>query len=99
MGGVENKPGVFCSFGNMNWEVKPVGVNVVHVLPIGDEQEHDEEFVWAAEPIYNQPISKCTCGAVIELSEKGCWIIIHQAFDGRQALEWALDILGENDVP
>jgi len=80
----------------MSWQTTKTGSNVVQVIPLDDEQEHDET-VYLDEDDPCKPMCECSCGVKIEFSEKGCWIIIHQAFDGRQALEWALDIIGGKD--
>lgn len=73
----------------MDWITTRTENNIVHVIPLDDEHEHDEFVCWPSEV----PVSGCRCRARSERSEKGCWIIIHNSFDGREGLEWANQIL------
>lgn len=52
-----------------------------HTLPVDDIEEHEES-------------STCKCEPEVEKVE-GDLLIIHNSFDGREAVEWANDILDE----
>ncbi len=52
---------------------------MIHIIPINDWEEHEER-------------STCKCQPKI-LQENGEIIIIHNSFDGREAVEWANKIL------
>lgn len=81
----------------MSWRTTRTDDNIVHVIPLGDDQEHYEEVVMVSLPDANlfdeAPVSGCPCGARREASKNGGWIIIHNSFDGREGLEWANQIL------
>lgn len=65
--------------------------NIVHVIPINDLELHSEDVEMALGFI---PVSKCKCMAQPMLDpDSGGWIIKHGAFDGREALEEANEIL------
>jgi len=67
-------------------------MNIIHVIPLNDLQEHSEEVKIVMGWL---PFSKCACMAKSQLDpDSGGWIIIHGAFDGREALEEANEILG-----
>ena len=53
--------------------------NIYHVLPINDTQEHEESNLCKCNP-------KCVV-------ENGILIVTHNSFDGREAVEWANEII------
>lgn len=55
-----------------------------YILPVNDLKEHIEE-------------STCECGPRVQVLENGEILIIHNAFDGREAVELANEILGNNE--
>ena len=65
------------------WEVfeRSFGAEVIPVDDSGDHLEMDELCPCAPRTIY----------------ESGRRILIHNAYDGRQEVEWANHILGEHD--
>lgn len=67
---------------------KPTDKLMIHVLPIGDLEEHEET-------------TTCKCEPNI-IKENGELIVVHNSFDGREGVEWANDILAgrvTNKVP
>ena len=52
---------------------------MTNILPINDSKEHTED-------------STCECCPTVT-KEDGEMIIIHNSFDGREAVEWAEEIL------
>lgn len=52
---------------------------MIHVLPVNDEREHQE-------------LTTCHCNPRV-IEENGELIVIHNSFDGREAVEWANEIL------
>lgn len=63
------------------WEVITItranGIRDVHVVPVDDEKGHEEE--------------RCGCGAKVERYENGNSVTVHNAFDGREIVERAVD--------
>jgi len=57
---------------------------IVNVLPVDDLREHSED-------------SACECRPRIEIVEGGM-IIVHHAWDNREIIDQAKDIIGDNDV-
>lgn len=51
-----------------------------HILPVNDIEEHLEE-------------STCNCLPKIEIQENGDLMIIHNSYDGREAVEMANQII------
>lgn len=51
-----------------------------HVLPINDIKEHIES-------------EDCECEPTVEVQENGNVVIVHNAFDGREGVEMANEIL------
>jgi len=51
-----------------------------HLLPTNDLKEHKEE-------------STCSCEPKTEIIENGDILIIHNSFDGREAIEWTNEII------
>jgi len=45
-----------------------------HILPINDLKEHED-------------LSTCECEPKVEIQENGDLLIVHNAFDGREAIE------------
>ena len=62
-----------------------------HIIPENDTKEHTEEIrLW----IGFLPIPKCECLPQPMLDpDTGGWAIVHTAFDGREALEEANNII------
>lgn len=56
---------------------------VLHIIPLNDEGEHEES-------------SYCSCEPEVRLVNDVV-LVIHNAYDGREAVEWANEILGNND--
>jgi len=52
-------------------------INKYHVLPVNDIEEHQEEGV------------VCHCKPEIRIEDEDSWLIIHNAFDGREWEELA----------
>lgn len=52
---------------------------ILHILPVNDLEEHQE-------------LSTCKCNPQAEFHD-GNTIIIHNSFDGREAVEWANEII------
>jgi hypothetical protein len=70
-------------------------MNIVHVIPINDLQEHIEDVEMYLDVF---PIPKCKCLPQPQLDPvSGGWIIKHGAFDGREALEEVNEILNKKD--
>lgn len=64
--------------------MKDFNTNVVQVIPLNDISEHDESYTRQM----GIPVSKCACMPKVNLDiESGGWIIVHGAFDGREAVE------------
>ena len=53
-----------------------------HILPINDLKEHTES-------------SYCECDPTVDVQDSGNVLVIHNAFDGREAVEQANEILGD----
>lgn len=78
----------------MPWKIKP-SPDSIHVYPTDDFKEHYLESVSGGEDGFSDavpPYCPCLCMPKTE-SENGVWIIIHQSFDGREAVEWVNEIL------
>lgn len=71
----------------MSWSVKETD-NGIHVIPVNDVEPHEEDVCF--DGIKHE--CKCKCQPRSEI-ENGIWIFIHGAFDGREALEEAKEIL------
>lgn len=54
-----------------------------HILPCNDIEEHDEN-------------TTCKCHPRVEMQENGDMLVIHNSFDGREAIEMANEILNKN---
>jgi hypothetical protein len=54
---------------------------MIHIMPVGDTEEHEQS-------------TTCKCGPVVELEGEG--VVIHNSFDGREAVEEANQLLGLN---
>ena len=55
---------------------------MIHILPVGDIKPHEES-------------TTCHCQPKV-IMESGEMIVVHSAFDGREALEEFNEIMGEN---
>jgi len=53
-----------------------------HILPIKDIKEHEE-------------LSTCECEPKVEMQDSGALLIIHNAFDGREAIEIFNNIIND----
>lgn len=51
-----------------------------HILPVNDIKEHDESSV-------------CNCEPKTEIQENGDILIVHNSYDGREAIEMANEII------
>lgn len=60
-------------------EYKVNGRRVAHITPVGDSQPHNQ-------------VDSCPCKPRLVL-EGGSTLFIHNSFDGREAAEWAKEIL------
>jgi hypothetical protein len=78
----------------MGWGVFIESEHVRHVVPLDDppghiQTTHEEDYPFG-------PFPECDCRCKPRWEREGDVIIfIHSSFDGREALEWAMDILGE----
>jgi len=66
----------------MSWEIKILEGLVYHVVLLDDSKEHEL-------------VSTCGCHPKIEIGKDGRMLIIHDAHDGRVAVEQAQDILSK----
>ena len=57
-------------------------IDVYHVIPINDIEEHSEK-------------DGCKCKPTIEVMKNGNVVIVHNSFDGREAVEMANDIINK----
>lgn len=76
-----------------------MGNRPIHVYPINDTKTHYLESVDAVLDGFSEdvpPWCPCLCHPKAERQENGVWIIVHNSFDGREGLEWANEILGDN---
>lgn len=53
-----------------------------HIYPVNDLEEHDLEG------------TTCKCGPKVEFPEDGGMLVIHNAFDLRELVEMANEVLG-----
>lgn len=71
-----------------------------HIYPINDDDDHLLEIEY---DMANQLKCRCNCNPKLEFhkSYNGYYIagvsVIHNSFDGREAVEWANGILKESD--
>jgi len=79
----------------MAWTVFIESSNIRHVIPLDDEHEHEDVSYWFADKNLDQfPECHCKCCPKREYNvDKDTWLFIHSSFDGREALEWANEIL------
>ena len=63
--------------------------NVYHIYPVDDLEDHFLECVY---PVIGIPYCPCKCEPVFE-EKNDALIIVHNSFDGREAVEWANEIL------
>ncbi len=62
------------------------GQKITHVIPLNDLQEHSETISEHIMGFY--PVCNCECSPKSQLNPDNMgWIIIHSAFDGREAVE------------
>lgn len=68
------------------WRVE-VYAESTHVVPVDDDDEHEEIAYGDTDPICN-----CLCHPR-RLKEGNRYIFVHSSFDGREGLEWTAQIL------
>ena len=57
---------------------------IIHVMPINDLKEHDED-------------TSCECQPAVEMDDAGNgFLVIHNSYDGREAVETANEILDQS---
>lgn len=64
----------------------------IHTVPTNDTRD--------GEPFEHPCETTCPCEPTVSF-ENGEMLVLHNSFDGREAVEWAEDILGasDNDAP
>jgi len=60
-------------------------IEIWHILPVNDSEKHEES-------------SMCSCEPTVDISNEYV-LIIHNSFDGREAVEWANEILNNKKAP
>jgi len=55
-----------------------------HILPINDLKEHEE-------------LTTCECEPKIDILDNGDMLIIHNSFDGREAIEMVKEIICDHE--
>jgi hypothetical protein len=71
-----------------------------HVVPLNDEHSH---LIDSYYDMANQLVCRCGCKPNVKAIINECdnyiigFTIIHNSFDGREAVEWANEILKESD--
>lgn len=63
--------------------------NIQHVYPINDIGKH---IFCCEKQIIGLPICRCKCSPTYK-EENGSLIVIHNSFDGREGVEWTIEIL------
>jgi hypothetical protein len=58
---------------------------MIHVIPMGDTCPHEED-------------TTCPCQPTVDASGAEI-LVIHNAFDGREAVEWANKLLSIPEIP
>ena len=53
-----------------------------HILPINDTEEHEK-------------LSTCKCQPEVQILEEGDLLVIHNSFDGREAIEMFNEIVNK----
>lgn len=79
----------------MSWKVY-INVDIRHVIPIDDTQNHSQEHYFGAEgePGNTYPNCDCKCRPVRQyIPDKDSWLFVHDAFDGRLGVEWVNELL------
>ena len=61
----------------------------IHTMPTGDTRD--------GEPFEHTEETTCPCGPSVDFLE-GEMLVLHNSFDGREAVEWAEAVLNR-DVP
>jgi len=78
----------------MSWGVFIESAQVRHVIPLDDYGEHIDASEEKEYPMGPHFECKCPCCPRWEYKDGIC-IFIHSSFDGREALEWANEILSK----
>lgn len=76
----------------MAWKVFIESPEVRHVIPLDDAGSHLEVSRDKELPFGTEPVCDCSCAPRWE-DKDGVRIFIHNSFDGREGLEWAMDLL------
>lgn len=74
------------------WGVYPTEIGMSHVIPEDDLHEHSTE---EGLDICGCWESKCACNPdkkVLDLDLR-TWLFVHNSYDGREAVEWANQVL------
>lgn len=66
-----------------------------HVIPLNDAKDHETASYFGAERnLEGWPECDCHCNPKREwLPDRNAWLFIHSSFDGREGLEWTVEIL------
>jgi len=65
--------------------------NIIHIYPL--DEKHSQGIISGG----TLPLSNCSCMPKVKWNEvKGTWIMVHGAFDGREAIEEVSEILKQN---
>lgn len=73
---------------NSGWGIYDDGEGIVHIHPV--DEDHDKETSWSLLHVLfsEPPKSECKCHPRVEpMTGENSWLIIHGAFDGREAME------------
>jgi len=65
---------------------------VIHIYPIDEEDQH---IIFLTYPPLGEPYSECKCEPWFKPLENGSVVIVHSSFNGREAVEWAEEILSK----
>ena len=63
---------------------------VIHIYPKDEEEQH---IIFLTYPPIGEPYSECKCEPWFKPADNGYILVIHASFNGREALEWAQEIL------
>jgi len=65
-------------------------VNIWHVLPQNDLKDH--QYYCDSDWWFEVPVCHCECKPKI-VEVDGGFVVVHNAYDGREGLEWTNEIL------
>lgn len=60
----------------------------IHTMPVGDTRD--------GEPFEHAEETTCPCGPSVDFVD-GEMLVLHNSFDGREAVEWADSIINPRD--